>query len=118
MTPDTITNAVSLLAALSISTERLVEIIKGLVPWLNNQNKDATIEGWRQATLHILAALCGMATTWMAGSVIEGVVPANWSHWGGYALIGLLASGGSGFWNSILSYAKATKDIKEAQVPG
>lgn len=117
MTPTDITNAVSLLAALSVATERLVEIIKGSIPWLNLQGKSGNQEGWRQATLHLLAAVCGIVTAYLANSAVQGAIPAGWSTGGGICVIGLLASGGSGFWNSILSYAKAAKDIKEAQVP-
>lgn len=115
--PINITNALSLLAALSVATERLVEIIKGSIPVLNNPAKDSTIEGFRQVVLHLLAAISGFASAWMAGATMPGVLPATWNTYGGYVIIGLLVSGGSGFWNSILSYAKATKDIKEAQVP-
>lgn len=115
MTPTDIGNAVSLLAALSVATERLVEIIKGSIPWLNAPAGDAKQEGWRQAALHVLAAVAGIVTAWMANSVITGTIPGQWSTGGGIIVIGLLASGGSGFWNSILSYVKATKDLQEAQ---
>jgi undecaprenyl pyrophosphate phosphatase UppP len=115
LTPTDIGNAVSILAALSVATERLVEIIKGSIPWLNTQAKDPNQEGWRQASLHVLAAFAGIVTAWLANSVISGTIPAQWTTPGGIIVIGLLASGGSGFWNSILSYVKATKDLQEAQ---
>jgi undecaprenyl pyrophosphate phosphatase UppP len=117
VSPTQISNIVSLLAALSVATERLVEIIKGAIPWLNNQNKNSTIESWRQVALHVLAAVSGFVSAWMAGSTVSGVIPASWNHLGGYIVIGLLVSGGSGFWNSILSYAKASKDIQEGKTP-
>ncbi len=116
--PNSISGAVSFLAALSVATERLVEIIKGSIPPLNNQAKNPTLEGFRQATLHVLAALCGLVTAYMAQASLQGILPGNWSPWGSYCVIGLLVSGGSGFWNSILSYAKASKDIQEANAPG
>jgi hypothetical protein len=34
--------------------------------------------------------------------------------WTGKLALGLLASGGSGFWNSILTYVNKAKDIKVA----
>jgi hypothetical protein len=40
-----LTTIVSLLVALSVASERLVEIIKGLVPFLNQQNVDPKKEG-------------------------------------------------------------------------
>ena len=90
----------TLLAALSVATERLVEIIKGAIPVLNNKAKDPTMEGFRQVVLHLLAAISGFVSAWMAGATMPGVLPASWNTYGGYVIIGLLVSGGSGFWNS------------------
>jgi len=118
ITPAALTSAVSLLAALSVATERAVEIVKGSIPWLNNQASDKTVEGIRQTILHLLAAACGFVTAWMAGATLTGVVPGNWGPGTSYCIIGLLVSGGSGFWNSILSYAKASKDIQEGNASG
>ena len=115
MTPNDITNAVSLLAALSVATERLVEIVKGGVPWLNLQRSPPKQEGWRQVCLHVLAVFAGIITAYLANAALQGIIPGAWSNVGGICVIGLLVSGGSGFWNSILSYLKATKDIKESQ---
>jgi hypothetical protein len=112
-----ISTAVSLLAALSVATERLVEIIKGSIPWLNKQASSADQEGWRQAVLHLLAAVAGIVTALLARSGIKGMVPAGYSDFPGILVLGLLASGGSGFWNSILTYLKAAKDVKEAAAP-
>ena len=113
--PNSITNAVSLLAALSVATERVVEIIKGAIPPLNRESTNPTEEGFRQVVLHLLAALSGFFSAWMAGATMPGVLPPSWTGFGGYTIIGLLVSGGSGFWNSILSYLKATKDLQETQ---
>jgi hypothetical protein len=117
MTPTQISSAVSFLAALSVATERLVEIVKGSIPWLNQENKDPTKEGWRQAALHLLAAIAGIITTLLAAPAIQGTLPVQLSTYPGILALGLLASGGSGFWNSILTYVGAAKDIKKAQVP-
>jgi len=50
---------VSLLAALSVAAERLVEILKGLVPFLNQENPDArkTGEEPRSRYLRLLPGL-------------------------------------------------------------
>jgi hypothetical protein len=117
VTPTQIYSAVSLLAALSVASERFVEIVKGTIPWLNIEKTDSTQEGLRQAALHILAAVAGIVTALLASSAIQGVVPAALATPPGIIVLGLLVSGGSGFWNSALSYFKAAKDIKEAQVP-
>ena len=118
ITPADLTNIVTLLAALSVSTERLVEIVKGWIPFLNTQSANPAAEGRRQALVHVLAVLCGIATAWLAQSALQGVLPENLLTPGGYVVIGLLASGGSGFWNSILNYVKAAKDTKVSLAAG
>jgi hypothetical protein len=102
------------LIALSIASERPVDIIKGLVPWLNQQRRKPAEEGWRKATLQILAVMAGITTAWLANAAIpKGIgIPDNWT---GTLALGLLASGGSGFWNSILTYVTKAKDLKAAE---
>ncbi len=109
-----LTTVISLLVALSIASERLVDIIKGLVPWLNQPRLRPVDEGWRKATLQVLAVLAGITTAWLSSAAIpKGVgIPDDWT--GTFAL-GLLASGGSGFWNSILTYVTKAKDLKAAE---
>jgi hypothetical protein len=103
---------ISVIVALSIASERLVEIVKGFIPFLEKQNPDATKEGHRRSALQILAVLSGIATAWLARDYIpqEIAEPAK-----GWAIIGLglLASGGSGFWNSVLTYVTKVKDVKK-----
>jgi hypothetical protein len=103
-----LTSVISLLVALSIASERLVDIIKGLVPWLNQQRRKPVEEGWRKAALQVIAVIAG-TTAWLAGPS----VPAH--DFTGKLALGLLASGGSGFWNSILTYVTKAKDVKAAE---
>ncbi len=109
---------VALLVALSIASERLVEIIKGAVPPLNQENPDPAKEGRRKAALQFLAVLAGIVTTWLAWPAIDSMeglkLPANRVM--GILALGLLASGGSGFWNSVLTYVTQVKDIKEEEL--
>src|SRR6266513_1224062 len=109
-----LTTVISLLIALSIASERLVDIIKGLVPWLNQQRRKPTEEGWRKSALQILAVISGITTAWLASAANpKGVgMPVDWT---GTLALGLLASGGSGFWNSILTYVTKAKDVKAAE---
>jgi len=102
---------VGLLIALSAASERLVEIIKGFVPWLNTEQDDARKEGHRKATLQILAVGAGIGTTVLARpSIPSELMPSGfWS----FIALGLLASGGSGLWNSVLTYLLELKNIKE-----
>src|SRR5437879_12462787 len=92
-----LTTVISLLVALSIASERLVDIIKGLVPWLNQQRRKPAEEGWRKAALQVIAVFAGITTAWLAGPAVPAFLPP--ASTGKWALV-LLASGGSGSWNS------------------
>lgn len=107
-----LTAIVSILITLSIASERLVEIIKGLMPPLNQENSNPTKEGWRRASIQVLAIVSGIFTAWLASHVPEGGIGNNLFT---ILAFGLLASGGSAFWNSILEYLLKVKDIKEAK---
>ena len=111
--------AITLLIALSIASERVVEITKGLVPWLDRTHADPRTEGFRRAALHGLAAAAGIAISWLAWPIIaEGLsdVPGQATrplHVPTVLALGFLASGGSGFWNSVLGYAVSLKSLKQ-----
>jgi len=109
-----ISSIVALLSALSIASERLVEIVKTAIAFLNNKNSKPELEGRRQSLLHILALFAGLTTTYLASysESIQKVIP----HGPAWIVIGLLASGGSGFWNSIQTYVSKAKDLKAADV--
>lgn len=114
MDPTKLTTVISLLVALSIASERLVDIIKGVIPWLNQPRVRPADEGWRKAALQLLAVFAGITTAWLSSAAIpKGVgIPDDWT---GTLALGLLASGGSGFWNSILTYVTKAKDVKAAE---
>jgi hypothetical protein len=71
-------------------------------------------EGWRKAALQVLAVIAGITTAWLSSAAIPKSVgiPDDWT---GTLALGLLASGGSGFWNSILTYVTKAKDLKAAE---
>ncbi len=115
MEPVNLTAIVGVILALSIASERLVEIIKNLIPFLNSKNSDANAEGWRCAILQILAVAAGIITAFLAQDYMPAEmskISGNWSVIG----LGLLASGGSGFWNSILTYVTQIKELKKTDV--
>jgi hypothetical protein len=97
---NSISSIIALLAALSVASERLVEIFKGVWPWLNTEKVDKDQEGRRQAALHVSAVVAGILTTALASTTptVKAVITDKPSAW---IVIGLLASGGSGFWNAI-----------------
>jgi hypothetical protein len=102
---------VGLLVALSAASERLVEIIKGLSGWLNDEKADPVKERQRKAALQFLAVLAGIGTTLLARpSIPAELLPKGMLS---FVALGLLASGGSGLWNSVLTYLLEIKNIKE-----
>ena len=117
MTPvEVITIVVSLLVALSVASERLVEIIKGIIPFLNLENKDDKKEGWRKAILQALAVCSGIVTAFLAMPALADILPKEWINLPSIFALGFLASGGSGLWNGILTYIKNVKDLKKENV--
>lgn len=108
---------VALLVALSVASERLVEIIKGFIPYLERKLEEGSAEeGRRSAIIQIMAVGSGIFTAWLASDylpkdVLGATLGDAWSILG----LGLLASGGSGFWNSVLTYVTKVKDIKKAE---
>jgi hypothetical protein len=113
---DFLSTALPLVTALSVATERLVEIIKQVVPFLNQPNTDAVKEGWRHATLQALAVVAGIVTVTLVKWANAAAIPDAWQSPSGLIALGLLASGGSGFWNSISTFVLKLKDLKQLDV--
>jgi len=110
---DTLLTFVTLLLVLSVSSERLVEIVKGMIPFLNQKNENPDWERWRRISLQVMALVAGIVTALLAQSAIGEIVPQMGQSIYGVLALGLLASGGSGLWNSILTYLLQVKDIKK-----
>jgi len=114
---DQLPTIITLLIALSVATERVVEIIKSVIPRLDIADPDPKREGRRRAMLHLLAVVGGVAIATGSWPIVSEVLgrkagPIDIST---TLALGLLASGGSGFWNSILSYFVSIKDLKRAE---
>jgi hypothetical protein len=91
----------------------MVEIVKGLFPYLNNENTDPRKEQLRKMCLQLLAVAAGIVTTFLARSAIPAeFLPAS-AGIGAVIALGFLASGGSGLWNAVLTYLLEVKNIKE-----
>jgi hypothetical protein len=112
MTFDNLPTLITLLIALSVATERVVEIVKGFFWQLNEAREDPRLEAKRRFWLHLLAVGGGIAVTLAAWPAVREVVPGT-GDWTMVAALGLLASGGSGFWNTILSYVLKIKDLRK-----
>lgn len=115
MDPTKLAAFVSLMIALSVATERLVEIAKGLSAFLSKEQTDEDLERRRKAALQVLAVVAGIFTAWSASSYIPSEVAKPTESWHIVGL-GLLASGGSGFWNSIATYVLKLKELKKMEV--
>lgn len=112
-----LSTVIGLLAALSVASERLVEIIKGIIPWLDQKKQTAGWETFRRALVNLTAVGAGIFTAFVASSAIPDAVHVPSGFWGKLVL-GLLASGGSGFWNSIQDYVNNAKNLKAQQAAG
>jgi hypothetical protein len=68
----------------------------------------------------LLAIVAGILTAFLARDAIADALPANWkaSPSQGFLALGLLASGGSGFWNAVLGYMLRLKDVKKLEAEG
>ena len=111
-----ITKLVTLLAAMSVSVERIVEILKGFIPYLNKQLDPGSAENRRRAILHVIAALFGTLVAYLGHDQIGNIAAAKPLldlHWLGYILIGLMTAGGSAFWNHVLDIIGALKTQQE-----
>lgn len=114
MSFDNLPAVITLLIALSVATERVTEIIKGMSVWLNQRKETPKQEAHRKAALQLLAVAAGIAVSLLTQSVWIQVFPQK-DIMTALAL-GLLASGGSGFWNSMLSYVTSIKNLKQETV--
>jgi hypothetical protein len=119
MSLDSLPTVITLLIALSVAAERVVEIIKSLFRWLDEAHENPREEGFRRAALHALAALSGIIISWLAWPIVAQVltpIPDNaiGPRISTVFALGLLASGGSGFWNSMLTYVESLKELKRA----
>lgn len=123
MVIDSLIELLGLLVALSAASERLVDITKGYIPSLqksfNNPGQVAVPvkEPQRKATIQLMAVLAGLVTAWLAWPIVGEMFPGTLGS-NTLVIIGLgfLVSGGSGLWNSILSYLLAIKDLKRKEV--
>lgn len=106
-----LSDLIAYIVALSIASERFVEIIKGIVPFFQKQAETEEYENLRRVSLQLLAVAAGILTAHLAMPAVRDLVPAQWQTFPGIVALGLLASGGSSLWNSVLDYASSVKEI-------
>jgi len=116
---NSLTEFVTLMGAISVAVERVIEILKGLVPSLAKARK-GNAEGIRRAVMQILAGIVGALIAYVAQFEISSTMPALSAEkigWVGYVIVGLLASGGSALWNHVLDIVQAMKISREKSLP-
>ena len=100
---DKVNTLLGFLVALSLATERIVEIIKGAPPfslWLAAERKTPWVEQARQASIHVLAILVGTILASQTLAQFSTAFGQPVSGWWVPFVLGAMASGGSGIWNS------------------
>jgi len=103
----------SLMAGISIAVERVVEMIKGAIPPLASPWKKN--DQLRAAIVQLIAASVGAVIASMLPNQVKAALPSGMSAsltWSTYAVLGLIASGGSGAWNQVLAILTAVKTQK------
>jgi len=117
---DSLTELSTLLAAISVATERLVVVVKTIFPRLGAQpaavpgsSDDGEDRGRRLGVL-ALAYGCGLVAAYFVG---DGWRIYYGSGQQGISIfaVALLSTGGSAFWTQVVSFASAAKDARQVQ---
>ncbi|MES2651068.1 MAG: hypothetical protein V4663_04975 [Bacteroidota bacterium] len=116
---DSIISLITLILAISLAGERLVTLIRTLIPALADdpnaiKSPKAKAEIVRKSIVMLLAFLCCWLTAFMVKDNMEVSTTSEFAKFPS-VFLGLLASGGSAFWTSLLGYTKAARDIKVQQ---
>lgn len=108
--PTEVSAWVTIVAAVSVGSERLVEIIKSFNSYLSTAQQDPHKESRRKGVLQLLTVVACLITV---------LIMPDYGGDSTYTItqkigIALAASAGSVFWNSILGYVTKVKDTKSA----
>jgi uncharacterized membrane-anchored protein len=88
-----------------------------MFPFLSQQQPKPADESRRKLILQLLAFAAGCLAAWLAMPVVVETLPKTMAAQHGSVILalGALASGGSGFWNTILTYLLNLKNLKRAE---
>jgi hypothetical protein len=102
--------------ALSVASERTVEVLKGIFPfWPFRANANRSWEDQRVAVIHVLAGFCGGLASYFSRvdllSYIHSTTPTSYTlptkhGFAAFTMAALLNSAGSAFWNHALDILK------------
>lgn len=115
-----ITSIIAVLGAMSLSVERVVEIVKGMIPFLAVENADKQKESLRRVVIQIFSVVVGFVIALVAQEQIQPLLANIFKTQGsvgivGCIILGLLASGGSGFWNQSMRIVEEIKKAKKLE---
>jgi len=102
-------------SGLSVATERITEVIKGL-PWISSWlavDKAGTAEEFRKAVVQLLAIVVGSCVASQTYGLVASSLRLPEGTFLIYVLCGALASGGSGLWNSALDIVREANKQKQ-----
>jgi len=114
-----LTTLLSFLAALSVATERITEIVKGipgLSSWFSVDRKPGSVaEEFRKASVQIVALLSGTLVAYVSRDPLASQLNIQSAdiHLYMYFILGAMASGGSGIWNSALDIVREVNTQKQ-----
>lgn len=101
---------VSIIIFLSIATESLVEIFKGLMPWLYLKKSNFKKEGKRIALIRILAVFSGILTAFLSKDIFPEFISSL-----SFLVIGLTVSSFSSLWHGVLAYSRESTNLKKIE---
>lgn len=119
---DALDSLVPFLLAISLASERLITILKTAVPWLAEEQKtdakevDLQRDKSRRLIVQGTAIAASLATVMLVFNTVNPMqrVPIGGNQYS-ILVLAILGSGGSAFWNNILGYTKALKDVKTVE---
>lgn len=115
---DTIILLISYVAGIAVASERIVEMVKGVFPILWQAKNDPKEEAFRRSLLQGLSIAISVAAAFTATAALPNELKAlGWvERSSGTIALGLMAAGGSGFWNALLTLLQNIKDLKKGEI--
>ncbi|MCO4098409.1 MAG: hypothetical protein HEQ38_03210 [Gemmatimonas sp.] len=122
---DSLSDFAPLALAGSLAMERLVVIAKTMFPWLAKPvvaepgESEYDVDQRRRLAVLGITMTASLVTAWLVGDRQSNwymrtiaVGPGRTINW---LIFGLMISGGSAFWTSIVSFASAAKDVRRLE---
>ncbi|MGC5699276.1 hypothetical protein J4P02_03625 [Pseudomonas sp. NFXW11] len=115
---ETITLLISYVLGIAVASERIVEMIKGVFPILWQAKDDSKQEAFRRSLLQALSIVISVGVAFTATATLPNELKTlGWVERApGVIALGLMAAGGSGFWNVLLTLMQNIKDLKKGEV--